>query len=236
MWANRARESGWMERRVKERVDRDTKTIASKLGIEGAEAEKVQALLASRADASSAQGKKVFDAMLSNEEGLATLLAVREMNEDGTAISPSLEATKEAYKKEMFGDFYPESGEMADDDIMKLFRPSRPESWYKDDDFLVTASAELGGEQGASLVDYAGKLDYLDRQDDAYNKVNRIERTVDLQPQQSTALKQLYIDNKAPTDAQISQIVGQDKVDAVKSSSQNQGRGGWGGGRGRGGR
>lgn len=228
MWANRARESGWMERMVQGRVERDANTITAKLGIEGEEAEKVQGLLAARADASTDRTKKVFDAMLSNEEGLATLLSIREMSENGSEISPSLDATKEAYKKEMFGEFYPKNGDLSDEDLMKLFRPSRPEAWYKDDEFLVTAGAELGGEQGANLVDYAGKLGYLDRDRDASNKVNRVERTVDLQPQQSSALKKLYIDNSAPTDAQISQIVGADKVEAVKSSTERRGRRGRG--------
>lgn len=224
-FANQARESGWMQNMIKSAVERDAKSISAKLGLEGPNSEKIQKLLSDRIEKNTVKTRQIFDVMLNNEDGLATLLAAHEMREQNKEIPAGLKEATEARKKEMFGQFFKEGEEISDKAVMGLFGPERPQQWFKDDDFLVTASADLGESKGAELIDYAGKMDYLERQDTAQSTVNRIERGVDLQPKQSDALRKLYIDSPNPTDQQISQIVGADKLQDVKSSSTSRGRG-----------
>jgi len=227
----RTLESKWVDQYGKEIAKQDLQTITEKLGLESSQSAKIEALLSTRMEASTESINQAYKALLSSEEGFTTLVAIDQTSKDGTTIPSDLLALKETYQKEMFGEFYGNKDSLSDEDVIGLLRPTRPERWYKDDEFLITASSELGENQASSLVEYAGKMDYLDRKEDASEKINRIERSVDLQPQQASALEKLYIDTPSPTDEQLSIIVGADKVEALKSSTSRRGRD-----RGRGGR
>lgn len=233
-FAEMARNSGMMETRMEERVTRDATSIKQQLGLEGESAEKIQELLALRMDASTSRSREMFDAMLGNKEGLTELLAMGEMELGDTKLTAAQQARKSELKKSMFGQFYPDGEEMTDDELRGLFRPTRPGDWYDDKDFVAAAAAELGDQKGTELLQYADKMDYLDREERAYRNINNIERNVQLQPEQQQNLMQLYIENPNPSDEQLGQILSAEQVQQFKESSNNSGRGWWGRGRGRG--
>lgn len=227
-FAEMAKNSGMMEAGMDERVTRDATRINQQLGLEGDNAEKVKELLSLRMDASTSRSREMFDAMLSNKEGLTELLAMGEMETGDTALTPAQEARKSELKKSMFGQFYENGEEMSDDDLRGLFRPSRPADWYDDDEFVAAAAAELGDKEGTELQEYAQKMDYLDREERAYRSINNIERNVQLEPEQQQNLMQLYIDNPSPSDEQLGQVLSAEQVQQVKESNNNRGRGWWG--------
>jgi len=233
-FAEMARNSGMMEARMEERVTRDATRINQQLGLEGESAEKVQELLALRMDASTSRSREMFDAMLGNKEGLTELLAMGEMEMGDSELTPAQLARKSELKKSMFGQFYENGEEMTDEELRGLFRPSRPGDWYDDKEFVAAAAAELGDQKGKDLLQYADKMDYLDREERAYRNINNIERNVQLQPEQQQSLMQLYIDNPNPSDEQLGQVLSPEQVQQVKESNNTSGRGWWGRGRGRG--
>ena len=233
-FAEMARESGFIENRMKERVTRDATRINQQLGLEGENAKVVEELLTLRMDASTSRSREMFDAMLSNKEGLTELMAMGEMETEETPLTPAQEARKSELKKSMFGQFYENGEEMSDDELRSLFRPSRPGDWYDDEEFVAAAAAELGEKDGAALQDYAEKMDYLDREERAYRRINNIERAVRLEPEQQQNLMQLYIENPDPSDEELGAFLSAEQIEQVKESNNNQ-RGWWGRG-GRGGR
>ncbi len=232
-FAEMARNSGMFEARMEERVTRDATSINKQLGLEGESAEKVEELLTLRMDASTSRSREMFDAMLSNKDGLTELLAMGEIEMGDAELTPAQVARKTELKKSMFGQFYENGEEMSDDELRGLFRPSRPSDWYDDEQFVAAAAAELGDKEGTELQEYAQKMDYLDREERAYRNINNIERNVQLEPEQQQNLMQLYIETPNPSDEQLGQILNADQVQQVKESNNNR-RGGWG--RGRGGR
>lgn len=232
-FAQMARNSGMFEARMEERVTRDATRIQQQLGLEGESAEKVEELLTLRMDASTSRSREMFDAMLTNKEGLTELLAMGEMEMEDSELTPVLSARKSELKKSMFGQFYQDGEEMTDDELRGLFRPTRPSDWYDDEQFVAAAAAELGGQKGTELQEYAQKMDYLDREQRAYRSINNIERNVQLQPEQQQNLMQLYIDNPNPSNEQLGQVLTPEQVQQVKESNNNSGRGWWGRGRGR---
>lgn len=222
-WANRARDSERYRRRLEWRVNNDTQTIVKRLGLPEESSAAVKKILTDRIEASISKANRAADAVMNNPEKMAILAATRELQTSDAGISDELLAKRNATKKELFGEFYEGGNPPESIDVGDLLRPDTPQAWYRDDEFLVAASTEIGASDSASLMDYAGKLDFLDRQDRAFNRVNYIERTVDLQPRQSSALKQLYIDNRSPSDEQISNIVGRQNLNGIKEAL-NRGR------------
>lgn len=223
-WANRSRDSERSRRRLEGRVQRDSQAIAKRLGLPEESTAVIQKILTDRIEKSITRANSAIDAITSNEEAMAFLAATRELQTSDAGISAELLAKRNATKKELFGDFYKDGSPPESIDIGDLIRPDTPRSWYKDDDFLVSATTGIDSTEAGKLMDYAGKLDYLDRQDNAFNHINRLERSVDLSTRQSTALKNLYTNTPSPTPEQIAQVVGQSKATAIKQASEQNRR------------
>ena len=219
----RTLESKWVDQYGKEIAKQDLQTITEKLGLESSQSAKIEALLSTRMEASTESINQAYKALLSSEEGFTTLVAIDQTSKDGT-IPSDLLALKETYQKEMFGEFYGNKDSLSDEELIDLIKPDGPDKWYSDDEFLVMASSELNEDQATNLVEYAAKMDYLDRKKNTSEKIDLIERSVDLQPQQITALGKLYLDTPLPTDEQLSQIVGPNKIEAIKSSTSRKNR------------
>ncbi|GAA5497000.1 hypothetical protein Rhal01_03188 [Rubritalea halochordaticola] len=226
--AQQARESGWMERMIEGRVKGDAKMISDQLGLDESTATKIETMLLDRANGSLEQTRKVWDAMLADEAKFTEMAAIRDMKEREVELSPELAARDQALRQEVFGQFAEDGKPLSDEDIQNLFRPQRPENWYEDDAFLVKAVAEMPEEQGSSMMEYAGKLDYLDRERNASRTVNNILRSTELSDQQSEQLQKLYIDSPEPSDEQLSEILPASQLEEVKKAANSRRFRGWG--------
>ena len=78
------------------------------------------------------------------------------------------------------------------------------------------------------MMEYAGKLDYLDRERNASRTVNNILRSTELSDQQSEQLKKLYIDSPEPSDEQLSEILPASQLEEVKKAASSRRFRGWG--------
>lgn len=221
------RNSGIMQQMMDARIKSDTEDIAKQLGLEGEASEKIETMLKDRMDGTMERATKIWDAMLSDESRLTEMMALQDMKERNGELSPDLAAKQDKLRQETFGQFSDKEGPLTDEDVQKMFGSQRPENWYKDDAFLVKAAGELPETEGSALMDYAGKLDYLDREQSANRKVNSIQRNTDLTDQQSQQLKQLYIDTPDPSDEQLKAIIPADKLEAVKGANGSRRWGGW---------
>lgn len=221
------RNNGFMQQMLDARVKSDAESISTQLGLQGETSEAMEALLKERSDGTMQQATKVWDAMLADEGRLTEMMALQETKEKNGELSPELKERQDALRKEAFGQFIDKDGPLTDEDVQKLFGSQRPEEWYKDDAFIVKAAGELPEKDGSSLIEYAGKLDYLDREQDANRKVNNIQRTTNLTDQQSDQLKKLYIETPNPSDDQLKAIVPADQLPAIKNANTNRRWGGW---------
>lgn len=216
---------GRWQQRMKDRVNRDSESIATALNLEGESAAQVQKLLESRMNGSLENSIKIMDSLAAKESSMVEYSALNEMAERGTELTAEQVARVEQLKNEIFGEFYTDGKEIAEDPLRDLIwrNPSNGD-WYEDDAFLVKAAAEMPESEGAALLDQANKLNYLDRKEYATERVINIQRTVNLSAEQTQALNNLYIENRTPTDEQLSQIVSPDQVEAVKNAASSRDR------------
>lgn len=220
----------WQER-MKGRVERDSTAITNSLGLQGEAAGQMQKLLEGRMDSSLENSSKILDSMISNEQGFVEYSALSEMAQNGKELTAEQKSRMDQLKQDIFGEFYTDGQTASDDPIRDLvWRNPSSGDWYKDDAFLVKAAAEMPETEGAALLEYAGKLDYLDRKEYASERVINIQRSVNISTEQAQALNNLYLENRNPTDEQISQIVPANQVEAVKKATTSD-RNRWGGGR-----
>ncbi|GAA5496999.1 hypothetical protein Rhal01_03187 [Rubritalea halochordaticola] len=210
-------------RRMQDRVTRDSEAIAKSLGLEGESAEKVQELLNGRMTGSLENSTKIMNGIIANEQGYLEYRALREMSEDDKDLTATQQARLDQLKNDIFGQYYPEGQEVSNDPFRDLIwrNPSNGD-WYEDNAFLVKAAAEMPEQEGADLLEYAGKLDYLDRKEYATDRVINIQRSVDLSSEQTQQLNDLYLENRNPSDEQLSQIVSPDQLEAVKSAGSER--------------
>ncbi|QQL45251.1 hypothetical protein [Sulfuriroseicoccus oceanibius] len=213
MWGKRMEQGGqrWMNRNV----DRDSQRIANHLGLDEAGSERINQLLRQRMEKAAERPREIFSRLTANNDVLAELIALREMGQQEGGLNAELAARQEQLQREVLGEYYPEDGSLDERGIMGMMRPQMPERWYRDEALLTEMADGLDDQSLDSLSEYATRMDYLDRENQAYRSSTRIERRIPLDEGQSNALFQLYLENENPSREQLGQILTPEQLEKL---------------------